>query len=102
MTIIVVGLAAWRLAVMLVREDGPWGVFERFRHALGVPPAGTPYAEDEVPMPGRILLCTWCASVWTALALWLCLQWLARWPVVVLAGAGVAATLEAVHGRLER
>lgn len=54
----VLSVASWRLAYMLVREDGPWGVFARLR-------AATTF--------GGLLDCVYCASVWTAagmLLLW--------------------------------
>ena len=66
------GLAAWRLASMLVDEDGPGGVFARLRHRAGlqsvpvragdgwqtVTTAANPLAE--------LFACVWCMSVWTA------------------------------------
>lgn len=54
----VLSVASWRLAYMLAREDGPWGVFARLR-------AATTF--------GGLLDCVYCASVWTAagmLLLW--------------------------------
>jgi len=66
--IIVLGLATWRLASLLSREDGPWAVFSRFRGFLGVEhddhgnPRGTNTLAEGV-------LCLWCCSVWIGLLL---------------------------------
>ena len=65
--VLVCGLAGWRLASLLVNEEGPWGIFERLRVAAGVPPRGpTPIAGL---LPG-ILTCVWCASFYTAIPIW--------------------------------
>lgn len=70
--LIALALAAWRLASMLVDEDGPGGVFARLRHRAGlqsvpvragdgwqtVTTAANPLAE--------LFACVWCMSVWAA------------------------------------
>lgn len=70
--LLALGLAAWRLASMLADEDGPFALFARLRHAVGLRPlavkdggqwrvtrtATTPLAE--------LFACVWCLSVWTA------------------------------------
>lgn len=77
----IASLATWRVAALLVREDGPFDVIARLRHAV----AGA----------GRVLDCFFCTSLWVAApAAW----WVAgpswRWPMVWLAVAGAAALLE--------
>lgn len=67
MQVVVCGLAGWRLASLLVIEDGPFDIFDRLRRAAGVPDG---VGEIEGLLPG-ILTCVWCASVWTASAMWL-------------------------------
>jgi hypothetical protein len=82
--LLILALATWRLAFMLVREDGPGDVFLRLRQR-------------------RLLLglfgCVYCMSVWTAgvmLVLW------AIWPltvlVYVLAISGAALMLQSFSG----
>lgn len=44
-------LAAYRLTLLFVEEGGPLGVFVRLRHF------------------GKPFTCTWCMSVWVAMAL---------------------------------
>jgi len=70
--LIVYAFAAWRLASLLVNEDGPFRVFERFRSLMGIEAitidigndvhtahvANGPIAEG--------LMCIWCTSVWCA------------------------------------
>lgn len=60
-------LACWRLASLLVYEDGPGDVFARLRTRVGVQVDrdGTPYAMNPV---GQAFICLWCMSVWTAAA----------------------------------
>lgn len=61
-------LATWRLASLLVAEDGPFHVLLKLRERTTV---------------GGLLDCIWCVSVWIAplaLAVW-------------LAGAGIAITV---------
>lgn len=59
----IIALACWRLTSLLVKEDGPWDMFARLRHLLGVryDAESRPYAER---MLGKMALCPWCASVW--------------------------------------
>lgn len=60
-------LAAWRLASLLVVEDGPGDMFAIIRERAGVryDTNGKPYGLNAV---AQALTCLWCASVWTALA----------------------------------
>lgn len=52
---------------MLVREYGPWGVFERLRERLGVEHS----VEDNATYYDRknAMTCVWCLSVWIGLVL---------------------------------
>lgn len=65
--LVVVGMATFRVTSLLVREDGPWAIFARLRHAVGVR-----YSAANVPMGKNVvaqaLTCMWCASVWTGIA----------------------------------
>jgi hypothetical protein len=76
-------LATWRVAALLVREDGPFDAIARLRRAA----AGT--------VAGRALECFFCTSLWVAAPFALWVEGAARrWPVVWLAVAGGAALLE--------
>ena len=101
--ILILALAAWRLAVMLVEEAGPWAVFARLRRRVGLLPlpvnhhgvaigrvATTPLAE--------LFACVWCMSLWTAAGLAV-LLWLApalRPVAVVLALSALAILMQEV------
>ena len=50
-------LAVYRIAFLVAREDGPWGLFRRLRVA----------AKDS--MAGRLVACVNCLSVWISLPL---------------------------------
>lgn len=90
--LVVCALAAWRMASLVVVEAGPFDVFPRFRAWV----AGKPM--QEIPeWRGQIsdaLNCIWCTSVWTALGAWLWWEYIARWPIIVLAVAGLALIVE--------
>lgn len=91
------GLAGWRLASLLVREDGPDRLFARLRHWLGVPLSG----EVRGFFP-ELLSCVWCASVWTTALAWLSWEMLSRWPVGILGAAAVAVLVDSWQERAAR
>lgn len=67
---LLIGLAAWRLAALLVYERGPYAIFLRFRERLGYQ-----HNEDGEPevWPGgwrEVFSCVWCLSIWTAPLMW--------------------------------
>jgi hypothetical protein len=63
---LILGLAVWRLTSLIVNEDGPLYLFERFRYWVGVR-----RTEENVPYGKNViaegLTCVWCASVWVSL-----------------------------------
>lgn len=69
---LVLALAAWRLAHLLVEEDGPGHVFSWLRRTAGIEVVTavtehglqTGYSARGPLAEG--LLCVWCVSVWTA------------------------------------
>ena len=69
---IIIGLAAWRLAHMLVKEAGPFDIFVRLRHLVGISQIviqderGTDIAWTAANTFAEGLMCIWCVSVWTA------------------------------------
>lgn len=86
-------LAAWRLAHLIVHEDGPWDVFVRLRYLAGVRWIVQQGASGPEPLRvattslARGLTCLWCVSVWTAALLrWRRLEWL-KGVLAVSAGA---------------
>lgn len=60
------GLASYRIANMVVGEDGPWFIFDRIRKLLD---AGiyNPYVGPDRRWYIGIFECVWCCSVWTSL-----------------------------------
>lgn len=94
-------LAVWRIAVLLVRERGPWELAIRLRECVGIE-----HDEDGEPvgiparMPGGILGCVWCASAWLAFPM-LALYQVFPLFVAGIAVAGVAVLIELVAGRLQ-
>jgi len=91
-------LAAWRLAHLMVHEDGPWAIFARLRYRAGV--RYVVRRGDQKPEPLRVaqsslaegLTCVWCVSVWTAAlfasgARWRPVCWLRDW--LAVSGAAI-------------
>lgn len=63
-SLIVHGLATWRVTHILVYEAGPYNVFIRLRERMGIAhdDAGVPVAWPD----GLVLACALCTSVWVA------------------------------------
>ncbi len=59
----VLGLATWRITSMIVNEEGPFQLFERFRYMIGIR-----YDEHSERIATNVfaegLSCVWCTSVW--------------------------------------
>lgn len=89
--IVILAFATWRLTSLLVWEDGPFEVFAKLRHRLGV-------RYDETSMAygtnwfAKGVICPACASVWFGI-LWgvAYLLWRPTWfialPFALSAGA---------------
>lgn len=86
---VVAGLAGWRIARLLVAEDGPWDMFFRLRRRAGVGQPG------EVGFFDGVLSCMACCTVWSTAACYAALKWgVTALVVTALAAAAVALTLE--------
>jgi hypothetical protein len=81
-----VGLGGWRLASLLVAEEGPFAVFARARNAV------LPAPGEEYGFVAKVLDCVWCCSVFTTTGV--ALAWLvhpafaavpAAWAIAILA-----------------
>jgi len=56
---LILALATWRAAWLLVREDGPGALAARARVWAGT-----------LPIIGGAWTCVYCMSIWTALVMW--------------------------------
>lgn len=65
LTSIIVGLASWRLANLLVNESGPFDIFERIRYLAGI---RVGEVNGFLPL---LFSCVYCMSVWTTIAAYL-------------------------------
>lgn len=92
---VICGLAGWRMASLLVQEDGPADLLLKFRtwalrEGADYSPTQQAWTTSYDPQPGfAVLLCIWCMSVWTTAAAWAVYEWQA-WPVAMVAAMGVA------------
>ena len=110
--LVILALSAWRLASLLVAEQGPAGLFARLRHAAGLRQTvvSAPGQEPQIATVAgnwlaEGLTCVWCVSVWTAALfvlgglvpyLSVALYWLAR----LLAVSALAILVQEVISRL--
>ncbi len=90
---------AWRLAVLLVFEAGPFGVFTWLRARIGID-----HDADGVPTSwpdgtvAKLFGCVWCMSFWTTLVVYAIL-WAAPYVVVIFGTWAAATYLEALRPR---
>jgi hypothetical protein len=85
---IVVGLAGWRLASLVTREEGPFRIFERLRRLAGAEQAG------EMTGLAKLVSCVWCFGVYTASASWAVYEFWRPEPVVLVAAWAVVIAVE--------
>lgn len=62
--VLIIGLASWRVASLLVNEEGPGLVFMRLRTMVGVVEGPGEQSSGFLPL---LFSCIWCMSVWTTL-----------------------------------
>lgn len=106
--IIIIGLATWRIASMLVHEKGPLNLFERMRTWVGIElmrAGDSPEYYKAVPdtFLAQLLDCVWCCSVWVAMgwtALYYFLPALAVWVALPFAISTIAIAVHAVHAAI--
>lgn len=100
LTLVISGLAGWRLAYMLVNESGPFDVFGRLRYLAGIRQIVVHGPDGQAISAGYTatntlaegLMCVWCVSVWTAVfcALITLVGPIGVWLVRILAISGLA------------
>lgn len=76
-------LAVWRIAYMLVEEDGPYDIFKRLR--------------ADFPKGISPLECFYCTSVWVAIIFGVSLQLSI---VVIISLSAMAIFIKLIHDRL--
>ena len=92
LTFIVISLAVWRISSLLVEEDGPYQIFGKLRHRVGIRynAQSEKVATNEL---AELFTCVWCMSIWIGLAFGV-LTWflpaVAFWISVPLAFSAVA------------
>jgi hypothetical protein len=93
-TFLVLGLATWRIASLLVNEAGPFHVFTKIRKLVGIQ-----HDSDEkiLMVPDRflagVLSCVWCCSMYVGffwLIAWLAFPLPAFWVACVFALSALA------------
>lgn len=90
---LLLGFAGWRVAYLLVYEDGPFDLVARLRRLAGVPLQG----EARGFLPG-LFSCVFCMSLWTVAGL-TAVYALEPWIVVPVAAWGLALLLQSLLDR---
>lgn len=91
--LIAVGLAGYRIANLLVYEDGPVGIFEKIRNIFGVKPG--PVVDN---FWTQVFTCMYCMTVWTTVAAWGVYQILPE-AVIIIAAMSVALIADRIMQR---
>lgn len=92
MIFLLASLATWRIAHILVYEDGPFDVFDKTRQAMGVSQALY-----------KLINCLKCVSVWVGAVFSLAISTnLQEFVLYTFALSGTAILLDEIIGRLER
>lgn len=94
--VIIIGLASWRVASLLVNEEGPGLIFMRLRSAVGVTEGPGEQSSGFFPL---LFTCVWCMSVWTTL-LMAGIWYLEPVAVMICAAMAIAIIPEALHGKV--
>jgi hypothetical protein len=103
LSLIETALAAWRLANMLVNEDGPFAIFARLRYQVGIRKIPSVQAADVTVITvsastlAQGLTCVWCVSVWAAMLLWAPLRPVTGLRRILATSAGAIMVHEAVE-----
>lgn len=91
---LIAALAVWRLSVLAVEEEGPWGIaaWLRWQAGIEVYPDGTRIESHR--FTAKLLSCVRCTSMWLAFAA-TAILWPGDWQMFVLlpfalSGAAVA------------
>lgn len=93
--LLILGLATWRVSMLILYEDGPWRVFDRMRTLVG---ANTP---GELSALATLFSCMMCLSVWVAGAFAILGRWEhGYWVMLPFAGSAVAILLNYAFDRL--
>lgn len=96
MTYILLALATWRIASLLVNEEGPFRVFEKLREKVGI-------HKEEIRdgfLPG-VLSCVWCCSMWVGgiwTLVWFFFPSVVEWLALPFALSAVAIGVERMVG----
>lgn len=99
--LLLIGLAAWRLTILISRETGPGEIFLRLRERLfGIehdPATGRPDSWPSSFLP-QMIVCPLCLGAWMAAGVWVLWQIspsavlvLAAWGLVVLIVEGLSS-----------
>lgn len=78
---ILCGLAGWRMANLLAFEDGPFGIFQKFRDLIGIKPGPI---EGFLP---TLFSCIYCLSLWMALGAYVIWLLIPEAAIVIAAAA---------------
>lgn len=90
---LIFSLATWRIASLLVQEDGPFRIFRRLREMTGIEHDDDGNVEM-IPESfwADLLSCMWCTSIWVAFGwtiFWLMVpEFAAKWATFFALSAG--------------
>lgn len=96
------GLATWRVASLLVNEEGPGAIFSKLRQKVGIITDGPVVTVPDGFLPG-ILSCVWCCSVWVAtfwMILWILTPSIATYLAAWLSISTLSIVVDGINKRM--
>jgi len=95
--LVIYGFATWRVASLLVNENGPWNLFVWLRELTGIE-----HEDGEVfIIPSGfwpdLFSCVWCCSMWVAffwLVFWMAWPWMALRVAIMFSFSTVAILVD--------
>lgn len=92
MTLLLLGLATWRLTNLILHEDGPFRMLDRVRQLVGTEKPG------KVTGLRQLFTCPYCMSMWTAPVVFAVWRYWSP-PVYVLAASAITVFIHEVYAR---
>lgn len=97
----VLGFGTWRLTSIIVNEDGPFFIFARFRHWIGIRSTET-NVKFGTNVIAEGLSCIWCSSVWFGFLSLLFYTWNPSITLIVYTGLTLSTLAIMIEEVLER
>ena len=97
----VLALAVFRLTSLLVNEAGPWDIFHLLRRKAGITYDQYSHKVTDNEL-GRMLLCSWCTSMWVSFGVVLVWAVLPDWGIYLFLPFALSSVSIVVQEALDK